>query len=92
MDANEIKQKITEMGFSLTMIAETLGKSPSLVSKVVNGRSKSLLIAAAIAKILGRQIDEIFPNQYNTGFGRNYRYSSTYMAKQEELRRLVRQD
>lgn len=47
------------------MIAEALGKSPSMVSKVVSGNARSQVVAEAVAKILNRSVNELFPNQYN---------------------------
>lgn len=49
-------------GFDFSMIAEALDKSPSLVSKVASRKARSQPVALAIAKALGMEIDEVFPD------------------------------
>ncbi|WP_258806578.1 helix-turn-helix transcriptional regulator [Pseudidiomarina sp. CB1] len=90
MTPDAIKKEIIKKGFSLTMIADVLGKSPSMVSKVVNGSATSLLIADCICRILERPIHEVFPNLYDKSFSRTYKTSKNYKAKKEELRELLR--
>ncbi|MDN7136388.1 helix-turn-helix domain-containing protein [Pseudidiomarina terrestris] len=90
MTPDEIKAEIIKKGFSLTMIADVLGKSPSMVSKVVNGSATSLLIADCISRILDRPIHEVFPNLYDESFAKTYKTSKSYKAKKEELKELLR--
>ncbi|MCH8493940.1 MAG: helix-turn-helix domain-containing protein [Idiomarina sp.] len=92
MKPNEIKQAIYEKGYDLTMIAEVLGKSPSLVSKVLHNKARSFLVAKGIAQILGQDIRQVFPNQYDKLRGRTSKASESYKAKQKELRKLLNQE
>ncbi|EGN76360.1 hypothetical protein A28LD_0096 [Idiomarina sp. A28L] len=62
MDRNQIKKALSEKGYDFSMLAEVMERSPSLVSKVAARQAKSRLIANAIAKVLGRDIREIFPD------------------------------
>lgn len=49
-------------GFDFTMIAEVLGKSPSLVSKVAARKARSQPVAMALAKAIERDIEVVFPD------------------------------
>jgi len=49
-------------GFDFSMIAEVLGKSPSLVSKVASRKARSHPVAVALAKAIERDIEEVFPD------------------------------
>lgn len=62
MDAERIKEGLRENGFSLSLIADALGRSPSLVSKVVKRQAKSLEVAKAISRALDKQVSEVFPD------------------------------
>ncbi|OZB04902.1 MAG: hypothetical protein B7X54_06860 [Idiomarina sp. 34-48-12] len=62
MDSKQIKKELMRRGFDFSMIAEALGKSPSLVSKVASRKARSQPVALAIAKALGMAIDEVFPD------------------------------
>ncbi|MCC5855922.1 MAG: DNA-binding protein [Idiomarina sp.] len=44
------------------MVAEALGKSPSIITKVVSRQAKSRLVAEAIARILQRDVKDVFPD------------------------------
>ena len=92
MKPETIKHQIYDKGYDLSMIAKVLGKSSSLVSKVLNGKARSLVVAQAIAKILEKDINQVFPNQYDTFRGRLPKNSDAYQEKQEELRRILSQD
>lgn len=41
-------------------IAEELDVDPSLVSRVINGKATSARVAAAVARRIGRPVDEVF--------------------------------
>lgn len=62
MDSKQIKKELMRRGFDFSMIAEALGKSPSLVSKVASRKARSQPVALAIAKALDMEIDEVFPD------------------------------
>lgn len=62
MDSQQIKKELLRRGFDFTMIAEALGKSPSLVSKVAARKARSQPVAMAIAKAIERDIEEVFPD------------------------------
>lgn len=89
MKSEEIKMELSKKGFSLTMIADVLGKSPSMVSKVVNGSATSLMIADCISRILNRNISDVFPNLYDSNFGKFYRNTKGYRAKRQELKEIL---
>ena len=62
MDSQKIKMELAQRGFDFSMLANALGKSPSLVSKVAARKARSRVVAAAIAKALERPIAEVFPD------------------------------
>lgn len=78
MKPEEIKQAIYQKGYDLSMIADVLGKSPSLVSKVVSGRARSLVVAEAIAKILEKNVNQVLPSQCDTFKGKIPKSSDAY--------------
>lgn len=64
MHPADIQAAIKKRGYTLADVSRSLGISPDAVSHVVHGRTKSRRIAAAIAKLTGRTLDELFPGQY----------------------------
>ncbi|ASD67697.1 MULTISPECIES: helix-turn-helix domain-containing protein [Pseudoalteromonas] len=62
MKSSEIKQAIANEGYSLSMVADALGVSLATVSGVVCGHTKSQKVANAIAKIIGKETCDVFPN------------------------------
>ncbi|WP_417665544.1 helix-turn-helix domain-containing protein [Pseudidiomarina sp.] len=62
MDSKQIKKELMRRGFDFSMIAEALGKSPSLVSKVASRKARSQPVALAISKALGEDIEVVFPD------------------------------
>ncbi|NOU53125.1 transcriptional regulator [Pseudoalteromonas sp. JBTF-M23] len=66
MKPNEIKQAISNKGYSLSMIADALKVAPSAVSNVVNGNARSERIAKAIAKLLEKPLKSVFPDIYSS--------------------------
>lgn len=62
MDSKQIKKELMRRGFDFTMIAEALGKSPSLVSKVAARKARSQPVALAIAKAIEQNIEDVFPD------------------------------
>lgn len=62
MDSLKIKTELAQRGFDFSMLAKALGKSPSLISKVAARKARSRSVAEAIAKALGRSVEEVFPD------------------------------
>ncbi|KZX01018.1 hypothetical protein JL49_08180 [Pseudoalteromonas luteoviolacea] len=62
MKPTEIKQAISNKGYTLSMIADAMSVKPSAISSVVNGTGRSKRIAQAISKIIDKPIESIFPN------------------------------
>jgi ribosome-binding protein aMBF1 (putative translation factor) len=91
MQKDQIKKGLAEKGYDFRMLAEVIGKSPSLVSKVASRQARSRVVAQAIAKALGMRLDEVFPDvpayQHLTASDPDER-----AAKQAELKRLLQAD
>lgn len=62
MDKDAIKQALHAKGVSFSMIAEALGIGPNAVSAIASRRGQSKRVADAIAKVLERPVEEIFPD------------------------------
>ncbi|WP_105198980.1 helix-turn-helix domain-containing protein [Pseudoalteromonas sp. T1lg10] len=62
MNATEIKQALIKKGYSLSIVASVLGVSLAHVSSVVNRHTTSNRIAAAIAKVIEKDVNEVFPD------------------------------
>lgn len=62
MNKNQIKKELAIQGYDLSLVAEALNKSPSLISKVVARQAKSKGVAEAIAKIIGKNVEKVFPD------------------------------
>ena len=57
----EIKQKLKERNVTMIGIGRTLGISHTAVCLVVQGRSKSARVAAAISEAIDIPVHEIWP-------------------------------
>lgn len=62
MDKKQIKMELGQRGYDLSMLAEAINKSPSLVSKVLSRQARSKRVAEAVASILEKNIAEVFPD------------------------------
>ncbi|RUO32178.1 transcriptional regulator [Aliidiomarina sedimenti] len=62
MQKDQIKKGLADKGYDFSLLAEVIGKSPSLVSKVVSRKARSALVAHAIAKALGIPVETVFPD------------------------------
>ncbi len=62
MKPEQIKQALEEKGYSLSIVATALGLNLSHVSSVIYQHTTSYKVAAAIAKIIGKPVDVIFPD------------------------------
>lgn len=64
MHPADIQSALKKRGITLTDIGNSIGVSKCSISNVMHGRTKSLRVATAIAKLTGRSLDELFPGQY----------------------------
>lgn len=62
MYAKEINDRLVDAGFSQSAIANVLGCSPSMLSKVINRKATSTRIAKAVAKVLQLPVLQVFPD------------------------------
>ncbi|MEX1221798.1 MAG: hypothetical protein WEA82_06770 [Idiomarina sp.] len=62
MDTDQIKKELSAQGFDFSMLAQALGKSPSLISKVAARKARSRVVAEALAKALNKPIEQVFPD------------------------------
>lgn len=62
MDKNQIKTELGKRGYDLSMIAEAIHKSPSLVSKVIARQARSRTVALAVSSALEESIEAVFPD------------------------------
>ncbi|RUO58666.1 helix-turn-helix domain-containing protein [Pseudidiomarina marina] len=81
MKPEDINQSLHQLGYSQTLIAEVMGKSPSLISKVISGNAKSFGVAYFIATILEKSVNEVFPNIKQ----KLNRQSPTYIRNRNKL-------
>jgi len=54
--------ELGKLGYDFSMLAEAIGKSPSLISKVASRQAKSRFVAEAMVKVLNRSMAEVFPD------------------------------
>ncbi|TMO54112.1 helix-turn-helix domain-containing protein [Pseudoalteromonas phenolica] len=88
MKPSEIKDAIDEKGYTLSMVAESLGVNLATVSGVIHGHSKSLRIANAICKIIEKSLQEVFPKT-PTYIKPSYISGDARKAKVAELQQLL---
>ncbi len=62
MDRDQIRMELGKLGYDFSMLAEAIDKSPSLISKVASRQAKSRFVAEAMVKILGKPMQEVFPD------------------------------
>lgn len=62
MDKKQIKTELGKRGYDLSMLAEAIHKSPSLVSKVLARQARSRVVAIAVARALEKKVEEVFPD------------------------------
>lgn len=91
MNKDQIKKELAARGFDFSMLAEVIGKSPSLISKVASRQARSQVVALAIAKALGVSVAEVFPDvpAYQLQKPGNEEQRA---ARQAELKRLLEDD
>lgn len=64
MKPEQIKALLKENGATQSDVARVVGVSPSMVGHVIEGRSKSRVIAMTIADFLERSVEELWPGRY----------------------------
>ncbi|MFU2510601.1 helix-turn-helix domain-containing protein [Pseudoalteromonas sp. ASV78] len=62
MKPEEITAALNAKGFTVTMLADVIGKRPSSVSAVIYRHTTSVDTASKIAKVLGKDIADVFPD------------------------------
>lgn len=92
MKPEHIKAELTKRGYTLTMVAEAIGKSPSLISKVVSGKAVSYDAATAVAKAIDLPLSMVFPETYEQKNQRGFKKTDAYQQKLGELRALLNRD
>ena len=70
MHPEKIKYELRSRGLTATVIAEQVGVSPSTVSQVINYGHTSQRVMSAIAKAIGKTVEEIWPQRRTTGLRR----------------------
>lgn len=61
MDPNDIHSLLKKSGHSQVDVARMRKKSPSLVCRVIKGQNTSRPTQELIAKLVGRTVDELWP-------------------------------
>jgi transcriptional regulator with XRE-family HTH domain len=61
MDPKEIKIEFIRKGITQTSVAEQVGRSPSMVQRVIARKVVSRPVAKGIADALGMDLLEVFP-------------------------------
>ncbi|MEP5757902.1 MAG: helix-turn-helix domain-containing protein [Litoreibacter sp.] len=59
-----IKYQLELLNLTLVDVSEQIGVGPSAVSSVSLGKSRSLKIERHLAKTLGQEVEELFPERY----------------------------
>lgn len=83
MLANEIKNALYARGYEQSMLAEVLGVSPGLVSKVIQRKAKSFRVARAVARVIEKDVFDVFPELARV---REVEKATKRTAKLEKLR------
>lgn len=77
----KIKQIMLARGLSQSDIASDIKKDPSLVAKVINGKSTNLAIRQGVAAAIDKPLMEVFPDEaYRRASGRIRIPSAYYQA------------
>ncbi|WP_020164666.1 helix-turn-helix domain-containing protein [Methyloversatilis discipulorum] len=73
MKPEQIKALLKEQGATQSDVARVVGVSPATVSGVINGTSKSRMVAMTIAGFLKKDVDVLWPGKYPKVYRRNRR-------------------
>lgn len=58
-----LRQEMKDNGVKVIDIAVSLGVTHAAVSRVIHGQTKSAGIQQAIAKAIGKPVEEVFPSK-----------------------------
>jgi DNA-binding XRE family transcriptional regulator len=61
MDDNKIKALVRERGHTYESLGNEIGITPQAVSEIVNGRTSGATARYAIAKALGVEVSDLWP-------------------------------
>ena len=64
MDQFDIKARLARKGYTLSEIARIERVAPCTVSLVVSGHTVSMRLAVAIARVVEREVDDLWPGRY----------------------------
>lgn len=64
MDSIDINYKLKKIGISQASLARELGISTGVISNVINGKATAYSIAEHIAKLIGHEVNEVWPDLY----------------------------
>ena len=64
MDGIDISYRLKRLGMTQTQIARDLGVRQGVVSNVIHDRATDHGVASHIAKLLGMEIGELWPDRY----------------------------
>lgn len=59
--SERIKRIIKEQGYTYESLGNEIGISPQAVSEIVNGRTKGATARYSLAKALGREVEDLWP-------------------------------
>lgn len=65
IDPEDIKSELRKLKITMRAIAASLDCSENSVRLVIHNQQQSKRIATHVANLIGKPIDEIWPNQYN---------------------------
>jgi Ner family transcriptional regulator len=64
MDSIDINYKLKKIGITQASLARELGISTGVVNNVIHGKVTAYSIAQHIAKLIGHEVNEVWPNLY----------------------------
>ncbi len=76
MHPEQIKAEIRMRGTTPAAIADSLKLSRMTVSNVIHSRSKSRRVATAIARLIKKPIEQIWPERYGAASGNGLKRGS----------------
>jgi len=65
--SDRIKKIIKEQGYTYESLGNEIGISPQAVSEIVNGRTKGATARYSVAKALGYEVDDLWPELQTSG-------------------------
>lgn len=68
-NSDRIKRIIREQGYTYESLGNEIGISPQAVSEIVNGRTKGATARYSLAKALGREVEDLWPEAERTRSG-----------------------